>query len=595
MHSDHTTILPESLDLPAGPFTPAPGVRLGAWRLEALLGRGATATVWRAVDLRFHAQVALKLFDHAAYKRGDALGRVMNEARAASRVLSEHVVRVHDAGRVEVGDGEALSYIAMELCAGYQDGSSELQIGRPLDQVEPDSLHEALRWGLQVARGVADAHREGVFHRDLKPANVLLRPGSRRAQILDFGLAVPGPATPSGEGAAPSHTGTIWRPWAADARVAVSGTPGFLAPEQARGFPVHPDPVADRERMVRVDVWGVGVVLFHLLAGHAPYRAPAHSTDPVEDLLEAVRNGPPRPIGFVRTRFPVAPRLARIVDKAMAWHPGDRYASAQALADDLAAFLEGRPTSLDVGRPGLQAALWLWRNRLGTTTALMQVVLVGSAVWTFGLRQQAEEARAEEARAVVAADEANRQRELALADAAQAVAVARAAEATALEEAAEAGSRAQRAKSEAAAAKTRQRQAEAQATDAEQVATQARLAADAAAQAEADARRRAREATNAKDAADLAREMAEAERASALAAAAAADAARQAAEARARLAEAERAALSEELAAAQVALTRSESARRGALDELGSVKAQLDALTSPVGVSLPPVHEATPE
>jgi hypothetical protein len=319
-----------------------PGVRLDA---------GATASVWRAYDRKLRRNVAIKVFDAGA----PAVDEILAEARAACEVTSEHVVRVFD-----VHDGEP-PYIVMELVGEHAPGTGTLEPGASAASCRPRDLWEAVRWVRDVARGVHDAHLRNVFHRDLKPHNVLITPFSRRAKIADFGLAV--------SGSPPSAA-------LREARGAlrIAGTPGYMAPEQARGLGLALDPrePADRATLVAVDVWGLGAIAHDLLSGRPPW--------PCSDGVEAweVAAGGARPPGLDRTpsgeRIPA--RLVQIVDRALAARPGDRYPSAGALADELHAVLGCRPTSFDRS-PAARLALWSRRNPQLTVTAVVAVALAG--------------------------------------------------------------------------------------------------------------------------------------------------------------------------------------------------------------------------
>ena len=393
---------------------PAPlseGRCLGDYRLEKLLGRGASASVWQATDLRLQMPVALKLFAPRGKAGRHLLDGVMREARAASRVVSDFVIRVKDAGHF---DAEGLGFIAMELCAAFPDPGSVdatfedgLQVGRTLEQALPDSTEEAVRLMAQVARGVAAAHREGIFHRDVKPANILVRPGSRRAQVTDFGLTV---AELGGEG-------SVRVPVAGRRKRVILGTPEYMSPEAAQGLPAGLDPRHDRVLLTALDVYGLGASLYAILAGTPPYRARPGAEKPPLDVLEQVREDPPVDLlSLPSTHLPVSEPLARVVRRAMSRLPEDRYCSALALAEDLEAILADRPTTLDVGRPVLAGRLWLRRNRsqasAGASVAVMICALVVSAV--VGVRLNGEIADGEQriaeldAQATAAASEASR-------------------------------------------------------------------------------------------------------------------------------------------------------------------------------------------
>ncbi len=546
-----STTPPDLVPLPSAraeaPPPLAPGLRLGDYRLDALIGRGASASVWRATDVRLHMPIALKLFAPRG-RAGRALLRgVMREARAASRVVSDHVIRVKDAGWLEE---HGLGFIAMELCADYPDPSSlepgeepRLTVGHTLEQRLPDTLAGCVRAVQQAALGVADAHREGVFHRDIKPANILVRSGSGRAQITDFGLTV------AELGQRPG--GSIRIPAARDLRNVIQGTPDYMAPEAAHGLPVDLDPTDDRVLLTALDVYGLGATLHALLAGAPPYRAHPDAEDPVSDLLDQVRASAPAPLGR-DARFPIPAALQRIVAKAMHRAPEGRYTSARALAEDLQAYLDDRPGTLDLPFPAWRARLFARRNKAQVGAAASVVIMLAAvattAVTTWRLDEEvsAAEARVAQAdayrRAARAQAEQWEQRAAAAertastAEAEKAAALERAAGATTARDRADRAARAaaaERADAEtaAAAAAARAAAAETERADAMQ---QAVLSAAAREEADARAGRLAEERDAAIAEATLARQ-------SATAAAAAADQAHQQASAARRQADTERA------------------------------------------------------
>jgi len=364
---------------PARPSPIVPGAHLGRYRLEEELGAGATASVWRAFDEQLRTWTALKLL-HPKVQARQALEAVMTEARAASRIISDHVVRIKSAGRF----GEQLHYIDMALCAEHRPGpgdEEQLVIGKTLAETPLSSLDEILRVMAEAARGVDAAHRVGVLHRDLKPANILLLPVSRRALVTDFGLAAPhlfpmaGPDTPG------DATVTMGVP-AGDGKLV--GTPCYMAPEQAHG-----------RAPVRVsDVYSLGATLYALLTGQAPYQPRDLPPRPAIDTVLRVREEPPADIREVDHRVPE--RLARLVRKAMARDPRKRYPTAAALADDLDAYRAGRPTSLDTRRPLLRLSLWSQRHRsaviTGTVLSTLFVGILCGAAWLAYERRQLLEA-----------------------------------------------------------------------------------------------------------------------------------------------------------------------------------------------------------
>jgi hypothetical protein len=341
------------------------------YQLGVRLGGGATASVWQAYDTKLGRHVALKVF--AARETSSALVESLAEARAACDVISDHVVRVLD-----VHAERDPAYLVMELVGEHDPERGLLAPGASAAVTRPRSVDEAVRWVRDVARGVHDAHLRNVFHRDVKPANVLVTPVSRRARIADFGLAV----STAGDVAAISLVRGGLR---------IAGTPEYMAPEQARGLPIELDPREpdQRARLVAIDVWGLGALLYALLAGHAPWSAHEGA-----EAWEVAARGEAPP--SLPRRIPR--RLRRVVDKALALAPEARYATAAELAAELDRYLARRPTSLDRSR-ALRA--WLWSRR-NPQLAITILVAVGLAVGTLAtylavvdLRRERRDLRAE--------------------------------------------------------------------------------------------------------------------------------------------------------------------------------------------------------
>lgn len=328
------------------------------YELKLRLDSGATASVWQAYDRKLGRNVAIKVLHRDETTN---IAQLIREARAACDVISDHVVRLLD-----VHDEEPRPYIVMELIGEHDAERGELVRGMAASTCRPRSIAEAVKWVMQVARGVHDAHARNVFHRDLKPDNVLITPLSRHARIADFGLAVSAANESLGLTAslvARTSTGPI----------SVSGTPEYMAPEQARGLPAHLDPsvVEDRALLVGVDVWGLGALAYDLLVGEPPWSA-SHEREP----WELAASGTPPQLGD-RTPWGerIPSRLRRIVDKAMASDPSDRYRTGARVASELEAFLARRPTSFD-RRRHVRIGLWCRRNPQLTLTGLVAVALV---------------------------------------------------------------------------------------------------------------------------------------------------------------------------------------------------------------------------
>jgi serine/threonine protein kinase len=335
------------------------------YELSVRLDAGSTSSVWQAVDRRLGRNVAIKIFH--AHDRSEALDQVLAEARAASDVISEHVVRVLD---VQYGDERP--YIVMELVSEYDSEKGEVVRGSTASASRPRSFEEVARWVMHVARGVHEAHLRNVFHRDLKPKNVLITPNSRRARVADFGLAFSG-ASPD-----TAHPAITLLKRGPSGPVSVRGTPEFMAPEQARGLPLaldarNPD---DRAVLVAIDVWGLGAIAYDLLMGRPPWL-PSKSDDLSAWEVAASTERPP-PLDRSRDGARIPGRLRRVIAKAMAMDPKARYQSAGALATELGDFLALRPTTLDRSRP-LRIGLWSRRNPQLALTVLVVVGLTALA------------------------------------------------------------------------------------------------------------------------------------------------------------------------------------------------------------------------
>lgn len=337
------------------------------YELTMRLDTGTSASVWQAFDRRLGRNVAIKIFRER--DGSEALDQVIAEARAASDVVSEHVVRVLD---VQYGDGHP--YIVMELVSEYEAERGEVVLGNTASATMPRSVEEVARWVMDVARGVHEAHLRNVFHRDLKPKNVLITPNSRRARVADFGLAVSGASSDA------SHPAITLLKRGPSGPVSVRGTPEYMAPEQARGLPLSLDARTsqDREVLVAVDVWGLGSIAYELLGGRPPWGA--RRADDLSAWEIAASSERPPALERTREGDRIPPRLRRVVEKAMSSDPKARYATAAAVANDLQDFLTRKPTTLDRSRL-LRVALWCRRN---PQLALFVVVAFGLAALVAG-------------------------------------------------------------------------------------------------------------------------------------------------------------------------------------------------------------------
>ncbi len=285
--------------------TPDP-TRIGPYRVLRPLGRGASGRVFEVARAGVSAPLALKLLDGPCASPR-ALERFTREAWLLARVQHPHVVRVVDVGRAEPGP-----YLVTELVDGG-DLAAALARG-PLDPARAVRITHAL------CGAVAAIHALGILHRDLKPENVLLRRDDAPV-LLDFGLA----REVGGERF--TDTGTIL------------GTPAYMAPEQARA-------ISPAELDVRADVYGLGALLYTLVAGRPPFEGGTL----VEVLTAVLRREP----DWAPLERPGLPRgLLAVCQAAMAKVREQRTASAELLGADLARLLRGEPV---VARPAPTAA-----------------------------------------------------------------------------------------------------------------------------------------------------------------------------------------------------------------------------------------------
>jgi len=260
--------------------------------------------VYKAYDAALGRHVAVKILPAELVTDATRVSRFIKEARAASALNHPNVIVVHDVGEERVaGRPDSIHFIAMELL----DGATLREVidGGAIE------IRKALGIMLQVAEALTAAHAAGIVHRDLKPENIMVLP-SGYAKVLDFGLAKLR-AQPESEVSATAKTqiqdtdpGTI------------IGTSSYMAPEQALGKPVDH----------RADIFSFGSILHELVTGQRPFSG--HS---LVDTLHRIIYSDPEPIAAHRTGVPRD--LVRIVRKALAKDPDDRYQTMKDLAIDL--------------------------------------------------------------------------------------------------------------------------------------------------------------------------------------------------------------------------------------------------------------------
>src|SRR5205809_158780 len=244
--------------------------------------------VWTAYDSVLRRYVALKLLGSKFGKTNDMRERFLREARAAAALQHPNSITVYD-----LGEAEGQLFIAMELNEGKD--LSELIGGR-----DPLALERKLDIVIEVLQGLAYAHDRGVIHRDIKPANVRIA-NDGRVKIMDFGIARLQSAEITGSGA-------------------IVGTPTYMAPEQITNGPIS----------AVTDVFAVGCMLYELLAYQKPFEG-----ESIHGVLYQVLTTDPKALRTVAPSIPAS--LERVVFKAMAKAPEDRYASAREMRSTLVA------------------------------------------------------------------------------------------------------------------------------------------------------------------------------------------------------------------------------------------------------------------
>jgi eukaryotic-like serine/threonine-protein kinase len=301
------------------------------YELEELVGTGGMSSVFRAHDRLLDRKVALKILHQQYSGDDDYVERFKREARSVAALSHPNVVTV-----IDRGEHEDRQFIVFE----YVEGEN---LKRLIERRGPAPVPNALELAIQIARGLAFAHQQGLIHRDVKPQNVLLN-GDGRAKVTDFGIA-----RSLNVQRGMTQTGTVL------------GTSDYIAPEQAQGQRVDE----------HTDVYSLGVVVYELLTGEVPF--PGENF--VAVAMRHINEEPPS----VREKRPDVPvRVDEAVRRAMAKRPEDRFPTMDAFCAELEACLaELQAAGTQVARPAVRRQ---HRPRFSAWPLIVALVVLAGAV-----------------------------------------------------------------------------------------------------------------------------------------------------------------------------------------------------------------------
>ncbi len=273
---------------------------IGHYKISKRIGTGGMGEVYLATDMTAGRKAALKLLPERFTSDAERLKRFQQEAHAVVGLNHPNILTIY-----EIGEDHSTHYIASELIEG-ETLRQRLMRGRM-------EVGEALDVAIQVASALAAAHEAGVVHRDIKPENIMLRPDGY-VKVLDFGIAklaesAFAEATADGAGSmtlAETNLGSIL------------GTVRYMSPEQARGAPVDKG----------TDIWSLGVVLYEMLTGHAPFTG-----DTPREIMTSILDKEPPPLTSYIRQIPA--ELQQIISKALRKDREERYQSAHELLEAL--------------------------------------------------------------------------------------------------------------------------------------------------------------------------------------------------------------------------------------------------------------------
>jgi TolB-like protein/Tfp pilus assembly protein PilF len=314
------------------------GQVFGHYKISERIGSGGMGEVYLATDMTAGRKAALKLLPMRFTGDAERLKRFQQEAHAVVALNHPNILTVY-----EIGEDHSTHYIASELIEG-ETLRQRLARGRM-------ELSEAVDIAIQVASALAVAHEAGIVHRDINPGNIMLRPDGY-VKVLDFGIAKlaeqEAPATmPKDEALLLVETNLG----------SILGTVSYMSPEQACGVPVDK----------RTDIWSLGVVLYEMVTGHAPFTG-----DTPREVMSAILDKEPPPLTRYITHTPT--ELHQIIDKTLRKDRKERYPSAHELLQTLKDLRRKLEAQLE------RAAAPLWLRWARSPAALVLVLTIAALV-----------------------------------------------------------------------------------------------------------------------------------------------------------------------------------------------------------------------
>jgi serine/threonine protein kinase/predicted ATPase len=313
------------------------GQMIGPYQIVTTIGAGGMGKVYLAEDTRLKRKVALKLLPASFSHDDDRERRFEQEARSASALNHPNILTIY-----EIGLEDGARFIATEFIEG--------ETLRERMRRAPVGLREALDVAIQVASALTAAHAARIMHRDIKPENIMVRTDGY-VKVLDFGLA----KLTEAEKTPLDDTDSLSRALVNTEPGMVMGTVSYMSPEQARGLEVD----------ARTDIWSLGVVLYEMIAGHAPFRGPTQS-----DVLAAILMRDAQALTEAAGHGVVPPELERIVTKALAKDREERYQTIRDALTDLRRLKQRLEFEIEMRRSDPSSREWANTGALLAPTAL---------------------------------------------------------------------------------------------------------------------------------------------------------------------------------------------------------------------------------